>query len=72
VNLKEKSYLYVNSTIERCPNKIIEDFFPFAIVVNDSGSAPSATNISANFRKKLGTALVAFSEAWGKLIHAKT
>jgi hypothetical protein len=32
VNLKEKIYLYVNSTAQRCPNKIIktflkEDFF---------------------------------------------
>jgi hypothetical protein len=32
VNLKAKTYIYVNSTIQRCPNKIIkifliEDFF---------------------------------------------
>jgi hypothetical protein len=32
VNLKAKIYIYVNSTIQRCPNKIIkisliEDFF---------------------------------------------
>ncbi len=26
VNLKEKMYLYVNSTIQRCPNKIIKTF----------------------------------------------
>ncbi len=27
VNLKEKIYLYVNSTTQRCPNKIIKTFF---------------------------------------------
>ncbi len=26
VNLKAKMYIYVNSTIQRCPNKIIENF----------------------------------------------
>ncbi len=58
VNLKAKIYIYVNSTTQRCPNKIIflfEDFFPFAIgvTVNDTGGAPWAANISANFRKNL-------------------
>ncbi len=48
----------VNSTSQRCPNKIIktfmiEDFFPFAKGVNDNGGATWAANISANFRKKL-------------------
>ncbi len=51
VHLKAKIYIYVNSTTQRCPNKIIkvfllEDFFPFA-----TGGAPWAANISANFRK---------------------
>jgi hypothetical protein len=40
VNLKAKIDIYVNSTTQRCPNKIIkifllEDFFPFA-----TGGAP--------------------------------
>jgi hypothetical protein len=38
-------YIYVNSTTQRCPNKIIkicpiEDFFPFATGENDTGGAP--------------------------------
>jgi hypothetical protein len=45
VNLKAKNYIYGNSTTQRCPNKIskvylIEDFFPFATGVNDTGDAP--------------------------------
>jgi hypothetical protein len=44
-NLKEKIYLYVNSTTERCPNKIIKTFliekiFPFATPGNNIGGAP--------------------------------
>ncbi len=47
VNLKAKIYLYVSSTTQRWPNKIIkifliEDFFHLP---------PWAANISANFRK---------------------
>jgi hypothetical protein len=43
VNLKEKNFLYVNSTTQRCLNKIIitflfEDFFHLPLV--DSGGAP--------------------------------
>ncbi len=49
-------YMYVNSTIQRCPNKIIkifliEDFLSFATGVNDTGGQPWAANTSANFRK---------------------
>ncbi len=56
VNLKEIIKIYVNFTAQRCPNKIskiflIEDFFSFATSVNDTGGAPWAANISANFRK---------------------
>jgi hypothetical protein len=56
VNLKAKMHIYVNSTTQRCPNKIIkifllEDFFPFATGVVDTSGAPWAANISANFRK---------------------
>ncbi len=76
VNWKKKMYLYVNSTTQSCPSKIfnsflIEDFFPNAIGVTDSGGAPLAANISTNFRKKFETALVGYSEASGKLIHEK-
>ncbi len=43
MNLKAKIYKYVNSTIQRCPNKIIkffliEDFFLFA-----TGVGPAST-----------------------------
>jgi hypothetical protein len=44
VNLQAKMYLQVNSTSQRCPNKIIKTFmiedFPFATSVNDTGGAP--------------------------------
>ncbi len=45
MNLKKKTYLYANSTTQRCPKEImkiflIEDFFPFATGVNNTGGAP--------------------------------
>ncbi len=45
VNLKAKIYIYVNSTTQRCPNKIIRIF-----LIEDFFHLPWAT-ISANFRK---------------------
>ncbi len=75
VNLKEK--ILVNSTTQSFPKNIIktfliEDFFPFATGVNDTGAgAPWAANIYANFRKKIETALMVYLGAWGKLIHEK-
>ncbi len=57
VNLKAKIYIYVNSTTQRCPNKIIKiflwRFFPFATGVVDTGGKPWAAKISANFWKNL-------------------
>ena len=59
VNLKVKINTYVNSTIQRCYNKIIKIFlikdlfFSFATGVNDTGGLPWAANISENFQKKL-------------------
>ncbi len=52
--LEEKIYLHANSTPQRCPKEIqkiflIEDFFHLP-PVNDTGGAPWAANISANFR----------------------
>jgi len=46
VNLKAKMYIFVNSTTQRCPNKIIKIF-----LVEDFSHLPWAANISANFRK---------------------
>jgi hypothetical protein len=46
----------------------MEDFFPFAIGVNNSnGCAQGTANISMNFRKKFETALMCL----GKLINKK-
>jgi hypothetical protein len=53
VNLKEKMYIYVNSTIQRCPNKIIkifliEDFFSFATGVNVNVNDNDNDNVNVN------------------------
>ncbi len=59
MNLKNKIYVYSNSSTQRCPkkkyHKHLSDwrFFPFAISVNDTGGKPWAANISPNFRKNL-------------------
>jgi hypothetical protein len=59
-----------------CPNKVIKtflikDFFTFSIGVNDTGGAPFAANISANFRKKFEIALWD-TRCLEELIHEKT
>ncbi len=48
VNLKAKIYIHVNSSIQRCPNKIIKNF-----LIEDFFHLPpvSAANISTYFRK---------------------
>ncbi len=63
VNWKGKIYLYANSTVQTCPQDIMQTFviwrfFPFATCVNDTGDAPWAANISANFRKNFETVLM--------------
>jgi hypothetical protein len=67
VNLKAKS------TSQRCPNKIIktfmiEDFFHLSPV-----STTPVVNLEplSKFSKKFEMALMAYSGAWGKLIHDK-
>jgi hypothetical protein len=67
VNLKAKS------TSQRCPNKIIktfmiEDFFHLSPV-----STTPVVNLEPlrKFSKKFEMALMAYSGAWGKLIHEK-
>ncbi len=68
LHLKENLNLYVNSTIQRCPNKIFKLFwlkiFPFATGVNNTGGAPWAS-------KKIELALIRYSGAGRKLIHEK-
>jgi hypothetical protein len=70
VNLKAKIYIYVNSTIKRCSNKItkiclIEDFFHL----------PPVSTLSCEylqeFSKTFETVLMGYSGAGGKLIHEK-
>ncbi len=75
VNLKARIYIYVNSTIQRCPNKIIkkfliEDFFICHRCQRHLWSTLSYEYIR-EFSKKFETALMLYSEAWGKLIHEK-
>ncbi len=58
VNLKEKMYLNVNSTTQRCPPKALKlfwskVFFTFATGVSDTGGAPCTANISRFFEKIL-------------------
>jgi hypothetical protein len=76
VNFKKNIYLYVNSTIYWCPDKIfktflIEDFFPFA-------SVPTTLVIHLELRispqifEKNRTILMGYLGAWGKLIRDKT
>jgi hypothetical protein len=67
VNFEKKMYLCVNSTTQRCPNKIfktflIEDFFYLHLELQ----------ISLWILKKFETALMGYPGAWGKLIHEKT
>ncbi len=76
VNLKEKQYLYVNSTV--LPKGVKKNnwrFFSFAASVNDTGGGgvPWAANTSVNFREKNWTTIMlyCYSGAWGKLIHEK-
>ncbi len=75
VNLKAKVYLWVNSTSQRCPNKIIktfmiEDFFHLPPVLRHRWCTLSCEYLR-EFSKKFETALILYSGAWEKLIHEK-
>jgi hypothetical protein len=72
VNLKKKLNLYVNSTTQRCLNKIIEtflikDFFPFA--TGTYWWCTLSCEYLRKFSKKSETALMGYSGAWENLIH---
>jgi hypothetical protein len=67
--LEEKIYLYVNSTTQRCSNKIIETFW-----IEDFFHSPPMSKtpvvhlelqISPKIKKKLKTPLKGYSGAWG-------
>jgi hypothetical protein len=68
VNLKEIIYLYVNSTTQRCPNKIIKTF-----LIKEFFHLPmvSLTPLVHLELRKFETALMEYSGYWGKLIHEK-
>jgi hypothetical protein len=73
VNLKAKVYIYVNSSTQRCPNKIIkifliEDFFHLPLVPT-TPVVHFELRISPGVFKKNLRALMVYSEPWGKLIH---
>ncbi len=76
VNLKAKIYIYVNSTIQRCSNKIIkifliEDFFICHRCQRHRWSTLSCEYLH-DFWKKFETVLMGYCGAGGKLIHKKT
>jgi hypothetical protein len=75
VNLKEKMYICVNSTIQRCPNKIIkiyliEDFSYLPPVSRHRWSTLSCEYLG-EFSKKFETVLLGYSRTGGKLIDEK-
>ncbi len=64
VNLKAKIYIYVNSSTQRCPNKISKIF-----LIEDRWCTLNLKYLR-EFSKKFETSLMVYS-AWGKLIHEK-
>jgi hypothetical protein len=75
VNLKAKIYIYVNSTTQRCPNKIIkifllEDFFHLP-PVSLTPVVHLEPRISPQIFKKIRNGRIGILSAWGKLIHEK-
>ncbi len=73
VNLKAKIYIYVNSTTQRCPNKIIkifllEDFFHLP-PVSLTPVVHLEPRISPRIFEKIRNGRA--GHAWGKLIHEK-
>ncbi len=75
LNLKEKIYIYVNSTTQRCPNKIIKIFqsedFCHLPPVSATPLVHLELRISPRIFEKIRKALLVYSGAWGKLIHEK-
>jgi hypothetical protein len=75
VNLKAKIDIYVNSTIQSSPNKIIkifliEDFFHLP-PVSTTPVAILELRISPRIFEKFETVLMGYSGAGGKQIHEK-
>ncbi len=68
VNLKAKIYVYVNSTIQRCPNKIIKMF----LIADFFHLPPVSATPVVNLELRISPVLMGYSGAGGKLIHKKT
>jgi hypothetical protein len=73
VNLKAKIYIYVNSTTQRCPNKMIKNFlieiFSICHRCQRHWWCTLSHEYLREFSKKFEIALMVYSGAWGKLIH---
>ncbi len=73
VNLEAKIYIYVNSTTQRCPNKIIKIFlikiFFHLPPVTTTLVVPLSREYLREFSKKFEMAVMVYSDAWGKMIH---
>ncbi len=76
VNLKTKIDIYVNSSTQRCPNKIIKIFWLkiFSICHQCQRHRWCTLNCEylREFSEKFETALLVYSGACGKLIHEKS
>ncbi len=74
--LKEKIYIYVNSTTQSCPDKIIKFFwlkiFSICHLCQRHRWCTLSCEYLREFSKNLQMALMVYSGAWGKLIPEKT
>ncbi len=75
VNLKAKIYIYVNSTIQRCSNKIIKIFLIEVFFICHRCQRNRRSTLSCeylrDFWKKFEMVPMGYSGAGGKLIHTK-
>jgi hypothetical protein len=75
LNLKAKIYIYVNSTTQRCPNKIIKIFqfedFSHLPPVSATPVVHLELRISPQIFEKIRNGSIGILGAWGKLIHEK-
>jgi hypothetical protein len=64
-------YLYVNSTSQKYPNKIIKIFMIKHFFYLPPVSTTPVVNLSGDYIPDFVTALLGYSGAWGKLIQEK-
>jgi hypothetical protein len=69
------NYIYVNSTSQRCPNKIIKNFLIVDFSICHQCQPHQWCTLSRKylreFSKKIEMAVMVYSGGWGKLIHEK-